>query len=76
MTKQKWYKDNPETKKKYDRTRVTVVCSDGVRRRVSPTHPDYPGHNPNNVKLPLNPESIFPKLQIIPLRAQLVRSHN
>ena len=51
MTKQKWYKDNPETKKKYDRTRVTVVCSDGVRRRVSPTHPDYPGHNPNNVKL-------------------------
>jgi|TARA_R110000787_G_scaffold275767_1_gene384504 hypothetical protein len=51
MIKQKWYKDNPETKKKYDRTRVTVVCSDGVRRRVSSTHPDYPGHNPNNVKL-------------------------
>ena len=35
-----------------------------------------PELNPSNVKFPLNPESIFPKLQTIPLRAQLVRSHN
>ena len=32
--------------------------------------------NPKRVKLPLNPESIFPKLQMTPLRAQLVLNHN
>jgi hypothetical protein len=42
-SKLKWYKDKPETKKKYDKTRITVVCSDGKTRRVSPTHPDYSG---------------------------------
>jgi hypothetical protein len=42
-SKSKWYKDKPETKQNYDKTRITVVCSDGETRRVSPTHPDYPG---------------------------------
>lgn len=45
MTKQKYYKDNPETKRKYNKTRRTVVCSDGIKRQVVPSHPDYPEHN-------------------------------
>ena len=35
-----------------------------------------PELNPNKVNVPSKPESIFPKLQTIPFRAQLVLSHN
>ena len=63
MSKQKWYKDNPKTKKKYDQTRVTVVCSDGVKRRVSPTHPNFPGHNPDNVKFLKSVDPLIQKLR-------------
>ena len=45
MTKQKYYKDNPETKRKYNKTRRSVVCSDGIKRQVVPSHPDYPEYN-------------------------------
>ena len=31
---------------------------------------------PSKVRFPLKPESIFPKLHIIPFLAQLVRNHN
>ena len=40
-----YYKDDPETKRQYNLTRRTVVCLDGVTRRVYPTHPDYPGNH-------------------------------
>tara|TARA_R110000751_G_scaffold246494_1_gene346426 strand:+ start:37 stop:693 length:657 start_codon:yes stop_codon:yes gene_type:complete len=61
--KLKWYKDNPETKKAYDKTRVRVTCSDGIIRRVSPTHPDYPHYNPNNFKISKTVDPLIQKLR-------------
>jgi len=43
-TPTKYYKDDPETKQQYNLMRRTVVCADGVKRRVYPSHPDYPGN--------------------------------
>lgn len=63
LSKTKWYKDNPETKKAYDKTRVKVVCSDGVTRRVSPTHPEYPYYTPNNVKIYKTLDPLIQKLR-------------
>ena len=63
IIRQKYYKDNPETKRKYNKTRRTVVCSDGVKRRVVPSHPDFPGHGPNNVKFLKSMNPLVQKLR-------------
>lgn len=59
-SKGKYYKDNPETKRKQNATRRTTVCSDGVKRVVYPSHPDYPGER-----------VLKPTKQIDPLIAKL-----
>jgi|TARA_R110000744_G_C19038474_1_gene526352 hypothetical protein len=63
IIRQKYYKDNPETKRKYNKTRRTVVCSDGVKRQVVPSHPDFPGHDPNNVKFLKSVDPLIQRLR-------------
>jgi hypothetical protein len=43
----KYKKDNPKTKKAYNALRKTIICSDGVKRRAYPTHPQHPDYNPD-----------------------------